>query len=210
MNCNVPYTPAILSGSVTFLEHFHSVFVCFRYVTQISVPVPVPVTFLGDLPGRKSGLRIAGGRKMPMWWRDYSSKWHFLQARNLLKLVIMMLMVMVARLGVKMTFFAPHRPTEQCLLAPWVSGETSQTQKRKLDFRIFLKDKKFWCWDFPTPDLWLIISVGIGETQVFVFSQVAKASLQYNGNTTVCVTWGTNIQGDGCLRAWKLPKREGS
>ena len=74
MNCNVPYTPAILSGSVTFLEHFHSVFVCFRYVTQISVPVPVPVTFLGDLPGRKSGLRIAGGRKMPMWSRDYSSK----------------------------------------------------------------------------------------------------------------------------------------
>ena len=98
MNCNVPYTPAILSGSVTFLEHFHSVFVCFRYVTQISVPVPVPVTFLGDLPGRKSGLRIAGGRKMPMWSRDYSSKWHFLQAGNMLKIKMMikMLMVMVA------------------------------------------------------------------------------------------------------------------
>ena len=112
MNCNVPYTPAILSGSVTFLEHFHSVFVCFRYVTQISVlPVPVPVTFLGDLPGRKSGLRIAGGRKMPMWSRDYSSKWHFLQARNLLKLMIIMLMAMVARLGEKVTFFVPHRPT---------------------------------------------------------------------------------------------------
>ena len=118
MNCNVPYTPAILSGSVTFLEHFHPVFVCFRYVTQISVPVPVPVTFLGDLPGRKSGLRIAGGRKMPMWSRDYSSKWHFLQAGNMLKMMIKMLMVMVTRLGVKVTFFARHRPTEQCLLAP--------------------------------------------------------------------------------------------
>ena len=55
MNCNVPYTPAILSGSVTFLEHFHSVFVCFRYVTQISCPCLRPCHIFGRLTRAEIG-----------------------------------------------------------------------------------------------------------------------------------------------------------
>ena len=91
------------------LSHFWNTSTLYLFVFDMwlrsPVPVSVPVTFLGDLPGRKSGLRIAGGRKMPMWSRDYSSKWHFLQARNLLKLMIIMLMAMVARLKSKSDIF---------------------------------------------------------------------------------------------------------